>query len=259
MTMEKICDVEECTGCGTCALLCPYGAVSMQENKEGFRYPHIDRNQCAACGFCRKKCPALRETKKHAAKFYMAWHKDRKVLLTSSSGGVFTALAHYVFRRNGVVFGALRDQKSWEVYHACAENDVELEPLKLSKYYQSDAARVFAQVKDLLESGRWVLFTGTACQIAGLFSFLGKTSREKLITADVLCHGVASKKVVDAYIQSVEKHFNKQVTGYDFRVKDQKTGWNSGGGTRMNIKFSDGSRFVNENGTDTFFFGFNHN
>ena len=230
MAIDRICDALECTGCGACVQLCPKSAIQMIENTEGFRYPQIDAGKCIECAVCVKSCPTTHDTPKHEAEFFMAWNRDPKILRTSSSGGVFTALARYVFRRGGVVFGAVKDAVSWEVLHVAARDERELEPLKLSKYYQSDAARVYSQVKAELNDGNWVLFSGTACQIAGLYAYLGNRPWDTLITVDVLCHGVASKKVVNGYVQSKEKHFKKKIRDFDFRVKQQKVGWNSGGG-----------------------------
>ncbi|MGI6334768.1 MAG: Coenzyme F420 hydrogenase/dehydrogenase, beta subunit C-terminal domain [Saccharofermentanales bacterium] len=40
----------------------------------------------------------------------------------------------------------------------------------------------------MLKADRWVLYTGTPCQIAGLRAYL-KVDYEKLITVDLVCHG----------------------------------------------------------------------
>ena len=257
--MIQICPQDKCTGCGTCANVCPVKSITVKENHEGFLYPFIDQDKCVDCGLCQRTCPAIHDTRIGESVFYMAWHKDKSVLMDSSSGGVFTALAHYVFRCGGVVFGAIKDPETREVYHCCARNDEELTALRPSKYYQSNLKDAYKQVKEFLEKDTYVLFTGTACQIAGLYAFLGKDDIEQLITADVLCHGVASKKIVDAYIISKEKQFKKKIKNILFRVKDMKTGWYSGGGTRMKLEFDDGSLYVSEKGYDTFFVGFNRN
>ncbi len=88
----------------------------------------------------------------------MGWHNSKDVLKTSSSGGIFTALANYTFSKGGVVVGAAKQYGEWRVYHACAEHESELEPLKLSKYVQSDMGNTYVSVKSYLEKGRMVLF-----------------------------------------------------------------------------------------------------
>ncbi len=41
-----------CTGCGTCAAVCPTGAASMEEGG-----PAFDRGSCISCGHCGAYCP----------------------------------------------------------------------------------------------------------------------------------------------------------------------------------------------------------
>ena len=45
-----------CTACGGCALVCPVGAVTMQENPAGFMVARVDETVCVNCGLCRKVC-----------------------------------------------------------------------------------------------------------------------------------------------------------------------------------------------------------
>ena len=172
---------------------------------------------------------------------------------------MFTALADYALKKDGVVFGAVRNNENGEVYHTYIQHGSEIGPLQLSKYYQSNINDSYLVAKQFLEEGRFVLFSGTACQIAGLYAIIGENLRENLITVDVLCHGVASKLVVDEYIKSKEKKFKKRIMSVDFRVKTEDVGWASGGGTRMKLIFEDGTIFVAEKATDTFFTAFNRN
>lgn len=256
MAIKSIGGIEWCTGCAACSQVCPRGAITMEENEEGFLYPSIS-DACTECGLCVKRCPINVKVKKQPATFFMGWHKDKNVLLNSSSGGIFTALAKYVFDRQGIVFGAVKDQKNC-IVHSSAQNMEELEAMRRSKYAQSQIGESYRQTKVFLEEKRMVLFTGTACQIAGLRSFLGK-EYQNLITVDVLCHGVASQKVVDSFIASKNKQYHQTVRDYRFRIKDNTHGWYRGNGTRMHLFFEDGSSAVELAQYDTFFLGFNHN
>lgn len=259
MQIEKICEHKQCTGCSTCMQICPKSAITMKADDEGFIYPVISDEKCIGCRKCIHICPANSTHLGNVGKFYMGKHKDKSVLSKSSSGGMFTALADYLLKKGGVVFGAVRSNVNGEVYHTYIQHGSEIGPLRLSKYYQSNINDSYLIVRHFLEEGRFVLFSGTACQIAGLYAILGAGLREKLITVDVLCHGVASKLVVDEYIKSKEKKFKKKISSVDFRVKTEDVGWTSGGGTRMKLTFEDGTVFVAEKSTDTFFTGFNRN
>ena len=48
-----------CTGCGACYNVCPVGAITMQEDDEGFLFPTIDANKCINCNLCKNTCPVL--------------------------------------------------------------------------------------------------------------------------------------------------------------------------------------------------------
>ncbi len=53
-----IARVEEyrCRGCGKCADVCEYDAVTLVEREGGIRVAHIDELRCEGCGLCRVAC-----------------------------------------------------------------------------------------------------------------------------------------------------------------------------------------------------------
>lgn len=252
----EACKKDYCTGCGLCAQLCPASCITMGEDGEGFLYPVVAEDHCLHCDRCKKVCPVLLEQKAFPATFYMAWHKDDKVLEKSSSGGVFTALAQIIFSRGGVVFGGALDFATRDVRHVAAETEEDLDALRFSKYYQSDASASYGAVRNCLQAGRWVLFTGTPCQVAALYSFLGDTDLTRLLTMDVICHGVTCKAVVEAYLRGKERKYKGKITQFFFRVKTNSIWWNSGG-TSMKLVFHDGRVRYEHLKYDTFFTGFN--
>ena len=48
---------EECCGCTACYAICPREAIYMEEDEEGFEYPHIDEDKCIQCYRCLDVCP----------------------------------------------------------------------------------------------------------------------------------------------------------------------------------------------------------
>ena len=98
---------KECTGCSVCYHACPHNAIEMIETKEGFHYPVVLEEKCTDCGLCVKKCHALNDNFKTDFKqqIYDVRAND-EIRMKSSSGGMFTLLADYVFENNGYVCGA---------------------------------------------------------------------------------------------------------------------------------------------------------
>ena len=256
--IERICNEDVCTGCGACMQKCPNHAIVMVLDTEGFIRPVIDQDKCIGCELCLRVCPQNRDIECHDGQFFMGWNYNVDILKTSSSGGFFSLISDFVLKHDGVIFGVVQDLETFELHHDYAVSSDEVGPMRLSKYYQSNTRNSFIEVQRFLDNGIWVLFTGTACQVAGLYSFLNK-DYEKLITIDVLCHGVASKAVIDSWIKGKEKAFKKKIKAFSFRVKDNHIGWQAGGGTRMKMEFEDGSFFIEDRAEDTYMIGFNKN
>ena len=123
----------------------------------------------------------------------------------------------------------------------------DLDKLRTSKYVQSNIGNVYSEIKKILEDDKFVLFTGTPCQVAGLYSFLEK-DYEKFVTIDFACHGVPNQKIWQTYLN---ENFDKsQIKAINFRDKRQK-GWSCTTTTTM----ADGT-IIND---QTYFNGFNKN
>lgn len=197
--MITIRDKRECCGCHACQSVCPKQCIAMEVDHEGFLYPAVDVDKCIDCGACERVCPILVSTKEHRPiETVAAYCLDEEIRKNSSSGGVFSLLAARVIDEGGVVYGA-RFTEEWGVKHSKAETTDELALFRGSKYLQSEIGEVFKDVKMDLNSNRYVLFSGTPCQIAGLKNFL-KKDYKNLLTVDFVCHGVPSPGVWKSYL-----------------------------------------------------------
>ncbi|MBN2259201.1 MAG: Coenzyme F420 hydrogenase/dehydrogenase, beta subunit C-terminal domain [Clostridiales bacterium] len=113
-----------CTGCGTCAGVCPTDAIYMKNNaKFGLYSPEINEDECTHCGLCFRCCPGVAVDMKKLNSFvfneqpknnllgnflysYVGHSNDNFIRLNSSSGGLITQLLLFALE-NGVIDGAL--------------------------------------------------------------------------------------------------------------------------------------------------------
>ena len=208
--MIRILDKAKCSGCTACVNVCPKGCISMKPDEEGFLYPHVEQSECVECGKCEKVCPVLHpfaDKKGQRPEAVIARTGNEKILQDCTSGGVFTAMALAVIQDGGVVFGAVY-REDFSVAHEKIESAAEIHRLMGSKYVQSEMGTVFLQVREELDKGRKVLFSGTPCQIAGIRNFLG-IDHDTLFLVDLVCHGVPSPKLWMAYVDYVQKKYGK--------------------------------------------------
>ena len=192
---------DKCTGCSACYSICPHHAITMDADKTGFLYPTIHDALCVNCNLCKSVCPIISPSKKEDfhSDVYVFQHNDERVRLESTSGGAFSAFAEEIIQLDGVVFGASFDE-NFVVRHTYAECSGELSQFRNSKYVQSEIRNTYKEAKAFLEQGRYVLFSGTPCQIQGLRNFL-KKEYEKLLLVDLICLAVPSPKVFKKYLE----------------------------------------------------------
>ncbi len=214
--------IENCTGCSACAMVCAINCIHMVADREGFLRPEVDDSKCAHCGKCLRTCSVskAKTTGKPIASFAVQG-KDWSFIKKSASGGVFTMIARFVLcELKGVVFGCLFNE-NMKACHVEASTIDEIRSMQGSKYVQSDMGDCFHKVEENLKAGRWVLFSGTPCQVTGLYSYLeiSIVDFEKLITIDNICHGVPSPALFERYIDELSKGKRGRVISFSFRRK----------------------------------------
>ena len=241
-------DKHNCCGCSACASVCPKACITMQADEEGFLYPKVDVSNCIDCGLCEKTCPFLASLEtKQPLHTYAAVNPNEEDRYNSSSGGIFTMLVRETIDNGGVVYGAVFDW-DWSVHHIAIEREEDIPLLQGSKYIQSVIGGSFKSAKEQLQSGRNVLFSGTACQIAGLKNYLRK-DYDNLLTVDVVCHGVPSPMIWQDYITTLQ---NKSLIEH-ISFRDKQPGWRN---YNFSIVYKDGRKFSESHNENLYIQGF---
>lgn len=219
--MDKICEKEICSGCAACYNVCHHNAIDMLADACGFIYPRIDVSKCVDCKLCWQTCPVNNPLKASKSEIcYAAAVKNEEDLLTSSSGGLATAISKKVIQNGGVVYGCSGENPKF-VHHERIDNIEDLEHLKGSKYVQSYMGKIIHSVKEDIKNNRLVCFIGTPCQVAGVKNSF-KIVPSHLLLIDLVCHGVPSQKMLNDNL----KHYSKdgEEVKLAFRRKHRENG-----------------------------------
>ncbi|MGE4585205.1 MAG: Coenzyme F420 hydrogenase/dehydrogenase, beta subunit C-terminal domain [Sphaerochaeta sp.] len=230
----KLCEKEKCTGCSACYNICPNSAIRMEEDKEGFLYPHIYLDVCISCGLCEQVCPSIARyndetlTKHYKKKVFALKHKSDEVRKNSASGGAFSAITDWLFdeySNNAICYGAAYSEHYDEVIHRSAATPNERKAFRGSKYIQSSIGSTYREVCNDLNNGKHIIFTGTPCQVDGLKHYLSKTKidTERLVLCDIICHGVPSRRLWRAYLDFLISENNSSIV--EAATRSKKNGW----------------------------------
>lgn len=200
-----------CCGCGGCVAVCPFGAISMQMDEEGFYHSVIDSEKCTHCGKCQKVCPMMRvqtQEIKDSQGLYSIKSKSEDTLKKSSSGGISHELSKHFIEKGYTVFGCTYDESRNGAKHIAIENIEDLYKIQGSKYIQSDTSLVMEQIAKM-KKGEKAVFFGTPCQVAGVDKLLLQANRrEDFILVDLICHGVPSDYLWKKYLADADRKYH---------------------------------------------------
>lgn len=229
----------ECSGCGACAAICPRQCIKMKKDSLHFNIPHLEKpEECIDCGLCFKVCPQVKKRENELQKSIWVYgqNKNREICHESSSGGAFSLLATYVLEKDGYVWGVELQSDGFPCF-ACVHDKSDLARLRGSKYTEVKEPMPFKQIKQQLKEEKYVLVSGTPCQILSLRNFLGSTDYPNLLLVDLLCYGIQSPKMWKLYLQDVNPH-NKSISHISMRNKH--ISWFN---YSMKINFEDGTEY----------------
>ena len=245
---------KKCTGCTACKNICPTNAIKMIEDEEGFYYPTADKTKCIDCHLCEKVCPINKKIPQIEPKVYSYTTIKETDLMKASSGGAFGDIVNTFFEDENInVYGCIFDKDN-NAIHIGVRNKKDIDLFKKSKYVQSNLLDVFKEIKENLNNGEKVIFSGTPCQISGLKSFLNK-EYDNLLLIDIICHGVPSQKLLDLYFEEESKLNNSKVKKINFRekVKEKNGHFNS---RYVKLTFENGKSLIKGLKESTYLKGF---
>lgn len=221
-----------CTGCGACAAVCPFEAIRLSLNEEGFFSPAIGQS-CTGCGLCREVCVKFTDNQRlnlslqKKGILFSAVSKDKPILQESSSGGAAYELAKNSLLHHLEVIGVKYDRCQNRAYSVIANTREALLELQGSKYLQSCTAPTFKEALSAALNGRKFAVFGTPCQIYGVEAAARIHGvRSSFLFAELFCHGVPSYFLWQNYLNWINrKNRIGKIRQVHFRSK--RYGWQS--------------------------------
>lgn len=185
-TIQSIVISDLCTGCGTCAGICPNSAIDMIiDYKRGLYVPQLDPIICTGCGICLKACPGdlINIASFNSLKLlvnadnallgnfrnsYLANSIDDSIRFNSSSGGSVTSLLIFALE-SGLIDGALVTRMDKDnpllAVPFIAKTKEEIIEASQSKYCPVSTNTLINEL--LTQNGKFAV-VGLPCQIKGL-------------------------------------------------------------------------------------------
>lgn len=213
--MYTVCEQGNCTGCMACVDICSRGAIKILDEISEYN-AFIQNDKCINCGACQKVCPNNAPCEsKPLQKWYQGWAADEDVRRNSSSGGVAAAISRKFVEDGGYVCSCVFSEGKFSF--AIADNVLELEKFRGSKYVKSNPAGIYKRLYTLLQTDR-VLFIGLPCQVAAVKNYIPSKLQKKLYTIDLICHGTPSPKLLELFLNQYGYSLNK-IKDIQFRTK----------------------------------------
>lgn len=224
--MPNLKKSDNCSRCGACIAICPKGAISKKIIDGGQWVPVINNQVCIGCRKCEKVCAWEKKNTNDLKKSYVALNVDVTKRKLSASGGAFSAIASSFLYQGGIVCGAELKFVNGvpKIEHVLIDDEKGLNRILQSKYVQSDATVVFIKIKELLQSHKKILFSGTSCQVNALQAYLEleKVNMKGLYTIDLICHGTPPAELFSRYISFLSSKYKGIVYDFHFRSKTMK-------------------------------------
>lgn len=213
--MITVCEKDNCTGCKLCSDICSTRAITIDDSIKAYNAV-IDETKCIKCNLCHNFCPQnnVPELTSPIA-WYQGWSLNSDIRAKSSSGGLAAEISKSFIEHGGEVLTCqFKDGNfGFEFF-----NDVKkLSSASGSKYVKSDLSGVYNLLLEKLKAGKKVLMIALPCQIAAAKAYT--KIHENFYTADLICHGTPSPKVLKIYLEQHGYNLN-ELSEISFRNKN---------------------------------------
>lgn len=155
-----------------------------------------------------------------------AYQNNYRCVMKASSGGAFQRITEEIISstKHYSIYGAAWTE-SLEVEHIRIDDVKKIEVIQGSKYIKSHFSNSLRLIKEDLNAGITVVFSGTPCQVAAVLKYAEKEkiSTELLYTIEIICHGTSETKVWKDSLKWTEHKFSSRIRKVDFR--DKQIGW----------------------------------
>ena len=219
-----ICDKKDCTACGACKAICPKSAINLESDDLGTLYPVISEDLCINCGLCNSVCPNNNEIlSREVKKVFASYSLDKSVFNNAASGGIASEIYKLALKNEYFIMGTFFSRTDGVTYKKL-EKIEDIEWACSSKYVYSDMTGVYEQYLIALNNGKTCIFIGLSCQCSGLINFINKKAKDKLvklITVNIICHGVPNWLYLDKHLSYLERKTFK-IENIKFRSKELK-------------------------------------
>jgi len=221
----NISKLNNCYGCGVCAIVCPEKIINVKLNAEGFYQPFIsDTLCCTECKLCLDVCAfnhsdVVAKSSKSIAS-YACWSKNKETRYSTSSGGACYELSKSGIERGYKVIGVEYDANAELALHYMAQSVADLEKNKKSKYIPSFTLQGYSNIN---KKDKFVIID-TPCHIDSLRRYIKRLKIENnFLLIDFFCHGVPSMLLWKKYLHHAKKKTGK-ILKATWRNKTQE--WN---------------------------------
>ena len=257
VAIEEVVEGGLCTGCGTCAAICPTSAIRMRvDERKGIYIPELIENDCNLCGTCLEVCPgySIGLTERNLEVFgkepedsllgnyigcYLAYATNGEIRYNSASGGLITSLLIFALEQ-GLIDGALvtrmKRDRTLEPESFVARTNEDIIQALGSKYCPVPANIALREI--LERDGRYAV-VGLPCHIYGIrkAEAVNKILRERIgLHLGIFCSHTLSFRGTEFLLRKLGI-INEELASISYRGG----GWP--GGLRIGLK-NGGERFI---------------